>query len=292
MLAASPGNGEPISVFSKCLSEALMEGSVTTLKELLHSVDERCKELADSAKLQVQTPHLSYGEDSVEMEAILNRSIFGVTPMHSMPSLWDAFDPDKLHCLVISSERETEAPPASALEELVGSVTLGKSAPEVWKQFRACYNGTRLVSGVSRSLPLEFDTASVRNAAISINTVLQSPEALKAAVRALIEADLAVIDLTGFEPGVMMLLGVRAACRRGITICTHGNGWREGQPLELPFNLQDLSIASHSPREPGTGPDPVVDRFLNRVLNGLTQLPAPLSRSPGLRRASPAWPRS
>ena len=265
------GNPEPISVFSKCLTDTLMEGSVSTLKELLHSVDDRCKDVAEAAKFQVQTPRLSYGEDSVEVEATLDRSIFDVTPQHAVPSVWEAFDPNKLHCLVIASERETENPPSSTLEELVATMMLGNSAEDVWKGCAACWNGTRLVHGETRSLA-QFDIASVRNATVSINTALQSMETLKTVIRALIEADIAVLDVTGFEPGVMMLLGVRAACRRGITICSHGNRWREGQPLLLPFNLQDLSVASHTPRETLTGPDPVLARFLLRLVNGLKQL--------------------
>lgn len=272
VLEPDSGNREPVSVFSKCFSDVLMEGRASTLKELLHSVDDRCKDIADSAKLQLQTPRLSYGEDSVEMEATLNRRIFDVKPQHAVPTVWEAFDQNKLHCLVIASERETENPPASTLEDLVATVMLGNSAPDVWKGFADCWNGTRLVSDGTRSLTAQFEIASVRNATVSINTALQSPETLKTVVRALIESDIAVIDVTGFEPGVMMLLGIRSACRRGITICSHGNRWREGQPLALPFNLQDLSVASHTPREDLAGPDKVLARFLQRVLNGLSQL--------------------
>jgi len=272
VIEADPGTSEPVSVFSKCLSDGLTDGSASTLKELLHSTHDRCKELADRLKLQVQTPRLSYGEDSVEMDDTLNRRIFDILPQHFIPGLWDTFDPNKLHCIVIGSERETETPPVSTLEELVRSVTLGKSAPDLWCLFRTCWDGTRLVSGARRSTPAKFDVGCIRNAAVSINAALQSPETLKAVIRALIEADLAVVDVTGFEPGVMMLLGVRAACRRGVTICSHGNTWREGQPLELPSNLQDLSIASHTPRDQGFGADPVVNRFRERVLNGFEQL--------------------
>ena len=40
-------------------------------------------------------------------------------------------------------------------------------------------------------------------------------------LRTVAECDLAVFDLTGFEPAVMLLLGVRAVVRRGVTICTY-----------------------------------------------------------------------
>jgi hypothetical protein len=63
----------------------------------------------------------------------------------------------------------------------------------------------------------------------------------------------------------MLLIGIRSACCRSVTICSHGAGWREGQPLEVPFNLQDLNIGSHTPGEAKAGADPVSERFVSRV---------------------------
>jgi hypothetical protein len=261
--------GKPVSIFSKCISDALVEGDAATLIGLQRAVNQRSSKLTGKAP---QEAHLSYGEHSAAIQRILEQPIFEAAPRESMPALWEEFDGNKFHCLVIASERETKEPPSTTLEELVRSVTRGKSGPAVWTAFWDCWDGATLTSKARRSRPASYSTESVRNATVSINTALLSPDTLSAVVRALVEADLAVIDITGFEPGVMMLLGIRAACRRGVTICTHGNKWREGNPLELPFNFQDLSIASHTPPDAGVDADQFKNRFLERICNGFTQL--------------------
>ncbi len=264
--------GKPISLFTKALSDVLAEGETPTLKEILKKVQTHCGELAEAGLLQSQTPRLNRGEESADSVQLLDAPIFSAAAqVGTGASLWDEFDPAKFHCLVISSERETQATGSSSLADLA-LPAIASHAPKLWEAFREKQNGLPLVSGKRRELGQVFEAKRVRTAALSINDVLASQAALEQAVRGLIEADLAVIDVTGFEPGVMLLLGVRAACRRGVTLCSHGNGWREGQPLELPFNLSDLSIGSHTPRDPSTGPDPVEARFIDRVLSGFHQL--------------------
>lgn len=276
--------GRPVSVFSKALSEVLAGGRATTLKECLAQVQQQCQQLATTAHLELQTPRLSHGETSADTDQFLGRPIFLSDPQHTMPTLWDHFDSGKLHCLVIASERATKIPPSWTLDDLLAAALAdigtsrreleeaGAANPRIWDAFRECWSGAQLVSGATRDLPALFEPSLVRQVTLPINEALASPAALREAVRGLIEADLAVFDVTGFEPGVMMLVGVRAACRRGVTVCSHGHPWREAQPLELPFNLQDLSVASHTPREQGAGPNPVVERFVDRVVTGFRQL--------------------
>jgi hypothetical protein len=57
-------------------------------------------------------------------------------------------------------------------------------------------------------------------------------------VRAICEAPLAVFDLTGFDAGVLLLLGIRSAVRRGITVTV-----KEGKVADagLPFNIVSLN---------------------------------------------------
>src|SRR5262249_4133650 len=157
------------------------------------------------------------------------------------------------------SEYETNNPPTWTLDDLVAAAfavpekpagertqNVEDANPRIWNAFRRCWNGAQLVSSeTTRELPQQFDSSLVRQVTVPITDLLVSAATLREAVRAVIEADLLVLDVTGFEPGVMLLLGVRAACRRGVTVCTHGAKWREGQPLELPFNLFDLSVGSH-----------------------------------------------
>jgi hypothetical protein len=79
--------------------------------------------------------------------------------------------------------------------------------------------------------------------------------------------------VTGFEPGVMLLLGIRAATRRGVTINSHGGKWLEGEPLNRPFNLSDLSLSSHTPMVGhAVGPDPRIGRLIDRIRTGFHQL--------------------
>ena len=63
-------------------------------------------------------------------------------------------------------------------------------------------------------------------------------------VRALCGADIVVADVSGDDPAVMLLLGIRSAVRRGVTLVS------VHQPLDsrtwsaLPFNLKELNLLS------------------------------------------------
>jgi hypothetical protein len=124
-----------------------------------------------------------------------------------------------------------------------------------------------------RQLAADYSTANVRLASFNVLDAYSSPTSLDLAVRLVVEADLALFDLTGFEPGVMLLLGVRAATRRGITINSHGKEWQEGAWLKRPFNLSDLALASHAPpTDEFAGDDPRVQRLVERITTGFDQL--------------------
>lgn len=75
---------------------------------------------------------------------------------------------------------------------------------------------------------------------------VSSAEDLADAVRLLCRARVVVFNVTGFPPAVMLLLGIRAAVRRGVTILSIGGSYKLGDPLDMPFNLQDANIVSHS----------------------------------------------
>jgi hypothetical protein len=146
-------------------------------------------------------------------------------------------------------------------------------AKAVWDSFTSAWEGQQLLNGQQRRLPPEYSKANVRLASFDVLDAYASPASLDRAVRLLVEADLALFDVTGFEPGVMLLLGVRAATRRGVTLNSHGAGWREGHPLNRPFNLSDLSLSSHSPpTDAFVGDDPRIDRLIERVQTGFSQL--------------------
>jgi hypothetical protein len=67
---------------------------------------------------------------------------------------------------------------------------------------------------------------------------------LRSAVRALCAADIVIADVTDYDPASLLLLGIRAAVRRSVTIaCTKRDRspefWRD-----LPFNLKELNLVS------------------------------------------------
>jgi caspase domain-containing protein len=274
---SSVAEGPPSSLFTKALAESLAEGSEASLDGLLPQVTARCtKLLAENPHLQPQSPRLSYGELSAEMKSVLQRPIFayGVPGVGRtvLPFVWLSFDPDKLHCLVVTSEYERKTAPRWGLQELVRDALGGKTGHKIWEAFWNGCNHRRLVSGRQRELPQTYAPSAVSFASFSVLEALASAEALDKAARAVVEADIVVFDVTGFEPGVMLLMGIRSACCRSFSICSHGAGWQEGQPLEVPFNLQDLNVNSHTPRATWVGADPVVERFVRRVEIGFLQL--------------------
>lgn len=82
-------------------------------------------------------------------------------------------------------------------------------------------------------LRLTFDT-------LQINHALSSQKAYNKAVRALCRADIVIIDVTAYEPGVMLFLGIRAAVRRGVTVVTTNDQLTAAAWSALPFNLKEL----------------------------------------------------
>ncbi|MCX6876524.1 MAG: caspase family protein [Verrucomicrobia bacterium] len=266
------GDDPATSLFTRALAESISEGKWASLQDLLRQVEKRCAELlSQHSYLQPQAPHLSYGEITSAKRAVLEKPIFGMVGTPAL-RLWQSFDPDKLHCLVVTSEAGPEAQPGWGLKQLVLDALGGKSGQRIWESFVSGYNHLRLVSGKQRALPETFKPSSINFGSFAVIDAFENAESLDKAVRTVAEADLAVFDVTGFEPGVMLLIGIRSACRRSLSICSHGAGWQEGKPLEVPFNLQDININSHTARESRVGQDPVVERFVRRVETGFRQL--------------------
>jgi tetratricopeptide (TPR) repeat protein len=261
-----------VSLFSRALSDAIRTRRPATLHDVLGDVEAACRVLSAESELKPQTPRVSIGELSAELEGLLNRPIFDPPAHVALPDVWERFDPNAFHGLVVTSEHAAGERAARDAVDMVRDALPGESGRRIWNAFHSATNGRPLVSGERRRLPDAPRPSAMRFARFNIVDALTTAETLDRAVRAVIEADLAVFDVTGFEPGVMLLMGVRAACARGVTICSHGGGWVEGTPLEMPFNLQNLSVQSHTPSGSQAGDDQVVLRFADRVVKGYTQL--------------------
>jgi hypothetical protein len=183
---------------------------------------------------------------------------------------WERFDPASFHVLVVESE--SESPDGRGELSRLLNLVLSREIGQAWNVVRDALREAAALDGI-RDLPEEFTLDAVHTSVFSTAAAMASPAALDTAVRLLIEADLVLIDVTHFEPGVMLLLGVRAATRRGVTVASYGDDWIEGTPLQRPFNLADLSLAAHSPvRAPGAGEDPRIHRMAVRLRTGFYQL--------------------
>ncbi|HEX3555070.1 MAG TPA: hypothetical protein VIA62_17745 [Thermoanaerobaculia bacterium] len=84
---------------------------------------------------------------------------------------------------------------------------------------------------------------------INASEVMQSPERYGNAILASCCAEIAVFDVTSYEPAVMLMLGVRSVVRRGVTLCSAGGEYVTGSPIEYPFNLREVNILSHSEKQ-------------------------------------------
>ena len=201
-----------------------------------------------------------------------------VVPTHLPTALarsaWRRFSPDRLHCVVVTSEAAQADAAANRLDAVIRNMwAAGSAAKSVWQAFRAAATRYPLVDGSGRrEIPEEYARSSVALAVFGVLDAYDSARSLELASRLVIEADLALFDVTGFEPGIMLLLGIRAATRRGVTLVSHGNGWRAGGPLNRPFNLSDLALASHTPPPGGSGPDRRKEDIAKRAATGFDLL--------------------
>ena len=218
--------------------------------------------------LEPKSRRLSYGETTAETEKVLDSRIFD-PPIRL--SVWDRFDPTKLHCLCVTSESEWRQGPNWTLAGMFQHTLSGKLGRRVWRAFRCYAHGRKSLRHESRELTESFAADSVQLATINVHEAFDGT-VFDEVVRSVVEADLAVFDVTGFEPGMMLLMGIRGACRRGISIATVGGDWRELDEIEIPFNLRDLSLGSHTESTGAIGPDEVAQRFVGRVEFGFEQM--------------------
>jgi Caspase domain len=273
--SADAGSGS--SLFTAALVASLENPACVSLETLQLEVERYCKTTIDAdAKLLVQTPILSYGETSSETRAVLQRPIFERAGPPLLSSIWPKFETNKLHCLLVVSEyqvnHEFENGPTWGPVDLVNAALVGACGDRIWHAFRIACDSQKLSTGESRKLAEVLTSDALSQATFSVLDAFANGSALELAIRALVEADLVVFDVTNFEPAMMLLLGVRSACRRALTVCSHGGEWSEGMPLELPFNLQDLNVNSHKAPAHGIGDNLVVERFVRRVETGFLQL--------------------
>ena len=272
--------GKEVSVFSKALADELLaDDGAASLKTLLKNVEQRCVAIADkeNRKDLTQTPRLSYSETGSDTLHLLEQTLFvraaADVALDDRSNGWKSFDPSCFHCVAIISEFSIDCREVWGVEQLVDKALSGTSGSKIWDSFRKFWQGRKLLNGKTRELDEAFSGTRVRNAKRRVTDAFKDNDAIVETVTRIVEADLAVFDVTHFEPGMMILLGIRAACRRGVTICSYGDNWHEGEPLvDTPFNLRDLNFNSHTKPERFAGENPVVMRFVERATEGFEQM--------------------
>jgi hypothetical protein len=107
-----------------------------------------------------------------------------------------------------------------------------------------------------------------------VTDALDTPERWLKLVEALCRAPLMIADVTGFEAGVMLALGVRAVVRRGITIASTAKRLDEAELSSLPFNIQETKLVSHyeDPDIAEQDPRHSLNVIATAMLNGLREL--------------------
>lgn len=106
---------------------------------------------------------------------------------------------------------------------------------------------------------------------VSWESVFKSPDAFLANIPVLCRAKIVILDATDFEPAMMLMAGIRAVVRRGITILSVGRDYALGDVLRVPFNVTDANIVSHSGAQGRRGVDPV-HLLRQRLRQGLQEL--------------------
>jgi len=129
----------------------------------------------------------------------------------------------------------------------------------------------------AQRVPLELGEGSLKLSHLIAEEAFKSEESLRLAVVALCRAEIAVFDLSDWDPAVTFLLGVRSVVRRGVTVTSlasvDGKEFRVGGAFSMPFNLQLLNLAAHSESQEteGTGKRPY-ELLGTKIENGFREL--------------------
>lgn len=159
---------------------------------------------------------------------------------------------DSIQCVVVMSEQHEDTA-AFPLREHVR-----RAFEHYDSEIRTSFGRYRRVYRGAANSAEEFKPESFRVTllVLKVQDAFESEDALRRAVEAMCRADIAIFDITGEEPGVMMLLGVRSVARRGVTISSLGGEHFMGAELNLPFNIQMLNVVFHSAKQQ-EGRDPL-----------------------------------
>jgi hypothetical protein len=107
---------------------------------------------------------------------------------------------------------------------------------------------------------------------VGITDALESTGKWLRFVSALCAAPVAIFDATGFEPAVMLSLGIRAVVRRGVTLTSSADLLTAAQLSKLPFNIQETKLLYHGSEYLPTNPRHPLNTIAAAVKKGWQEL--------------------
>ena len=264
--------GETYTMFTGALLEALRADDGTPRRLTLNQVRDRAYAIMrerfrnDAVRPQVHSPDQSKGDiaSAIELLPVLaagTAATAGARKPATHGAIADALAEGALpagqglRCVVVAAQRPAGAADTPLLQH-------------VRRAFD--HTGPAILEAAGSQGPVQL-------AELAVARAFESPQSLVRAVQALCRAEVAVFDLTGFEPGVVFLLGVRSVARRGVTVCSVGGEHRVGEHIDIPFNLQLLNLSAHSAQQvrmgEGLRPWDLLARKFETGLRDLAKLP-------------------
>jgi hypothetical protein len=191
------------------------------------------------------------------------------------PTIWSpdhdqVFDPSTVSIAVIGAEIPGLEPRHSLHTHTRQAID--RHGDAIWKKVNELVNYDRVPNPQEPPLAALRDVKSLKLLPeLDILSAFQSWEALIRTVQIVSNADIALFDLTDFQPGVLMLLGIRAVARKGITISSVGGNGVAGYNTAVPFNLQMLNLAFH-PTSATTESRRPRDVIASKIISGFNDL--------------------
>jgi hypothetical protein len=243
-------NGELCTMFSGALLQVLQNGDRDGPEQY------SLRMLGDEVKQAIRGKHDVRGVMPVVLSPVQRDVDIAELPLFPNVGRWRFEDrewfvaqPDLAQCYVIESATEETLQQNQALRLTVGSALVK-------------YN-ERLSTVIGKKL----DTVPV---AVNVDRVIASREGFANAIQGLCQAEIAVFDVTNYEPVVMLLLGIRSVVRRGVTIASAGGDYVIGDPINYPFSIKEVNIISHSKEQAKTYHP--IDLIGTKLIEGFEQL--------------------
>jgi hypothetical protein len=179
-------------------------------------------------------------------------------PILQQGSLWEvkrrAWQAREWWCLVLTAPEGN-----TAVFKKLMKWTLAKLREPLQKWFPPVF-------GAGAAQPDEALKRAIQPTLLSVAEALRDAATYRATVWALCRANLVIADVTEFDPAMMVLLGIRAAVRRGVTIVSSARRPAlHDYDKKIPFNLRELSILDHS----GSATDEKAEVFANVIRRGM-----------------------